>query len=35
MLDHKKDRVMEHCIEINRLENEADKWFARPSPNCS
>jgi predicted phosphate transport protein (TIGR00153 family) len=25
MLDKKKDRVMEHCIEINRLENEADK----------
>jgi hypothetical protein len=25
MLDHKKDKVMEHCIEINRLENEADK----------
>jgi len=25
MLDRKKDKVMEHCIEINRLENEADK----------
>jgi len=25
MLDKKKDRVMEHCIEINRLENEADR----------
>src|SRR5437667_10720967 len=25
MLDQKKDRVMEHCIEINRLENEADR----------
>src|SRR5215510_2016376 len=25
MLDKKKNRVMEHCIEINRLENEADK----------
>jgi predicted phosphate transport protein (TIGR00153 family) len=24
-LDQKKDKVMEHCIEINRLENEADK----------
>ena len=24
MLDKKKDQVMEHCIEINRLENEAD-----------
>src|SRR6266540_7226161 len=25
MLDQKKEKVMEHCIEINRLENEADK----------
>ena len=25
MLDKRKDQVMEHCIEINRLENEADK----------
>jgi predicted phosphate transport protein (TIGR00153 family) len=25
MLDHDKQKVMEHCIEINRLENEADK----------
>ena len=25
MLDQDKQRVMEHCIEINRLENEADK----------
>ena len=25
MLDKKMDKVMEHCIEINRLENEADK----------
>jgi len=24
-LDQKLDKVMEHCIEINRLENEADK----------
>jgi predicted phosphate transport protein (TIGR00153 family) len=24
-LNQKKDQVMEHCIEINRLENEADK----------
>ncbi|HTM50073.1 MAG TPA: DUF47 family protein [Bryobacteraceae bacterium] len=24
-LDQKKEKVMEHCIEINRLENEADK----------
>src|SRR5262249_43501677 len=25
ILDAKMDKVMEHCIEINRLENEADK----------
>ena len=25
MLDGDKQKVMEHCIEINRLENEADK----------
>src|SRR6202040_2286495 len=25
MLDGEKAKVMEHCIEINRLENEADK----------
>jgi uncharacterized protein len=25
MLDRKKAAVMEHCIEINRLENEADR----------
>ena len=25
MLDQNKQKVMEHCIEINRLENEADK----------
>ena len=25
MLDHSKSKVMEHCIEINRLENEADR----------
>jgi predicted phosphate transport protein (TIGR00153 family) len=25
MLDQKKDKIMEHCIEINRLENEADR----------
>ena len=25
MLDREKANVMEHCIEINRLENEADR----------
>jgi uncharacterized protein len=29
MLDREKARVMEHCIEINRLENEADKVVRR------
>ena len=31
----KNEKVMEHCIEINRLENEADNLVAAPWPICS